>query len=148
MHLSVPEHPEASGERMRALAALAGLGSQTHVHGVFDMGTWIRPQFVQCFGGYKFTICADQMHVLEYLGDAAKTLWPQPDQEVERANWFDAQKGHLRASRWRTVRDALGDGEQEGAAILGEPSPGHELWAAPRPGLARGQWRSGGRGPS
>jgi len=113
VHLSVPEHPEASGERMRALAALAGLGSQTHVHGVFDMGTWIRPQFVQSFGVYQFTICADQMHVLEYLGDAAKALWPQPAQEAERKEWFDLQRGHLRAGRWRTILDALGDGEQE-----------------------------------
>jgi hypothetical protein len=113
VHLSVLDHPEVSGERMRALAALAGLGSDTHVHGVFDMGNWIRPQFVQSFGGYKFTICADQMHVLEYLGDAAKALWPQPAQEAEREAWFGAQRGHLRAGRWRTVRDALGDGEQE-----------------------------------
>jgi hypothetical protein len=113
VHLSVPEHPEVSGERMRALAALAGLGSQTHVHGVFDMGTWIRPQFVQCFGGYKFSICADQMHVLEYLGDAAKALWPRVDQEAERGDWFSVQQGHLRAGRWRTIRNALADGEQE-----------------------------------
>jgi hypothetical protein len=39
---------------------------------------------VQCFGGYTVTICADQMHVLEYLGDAAKVLWPRADQEAER----------------------------------------------------------------
>lgn len=113
VHLSVPEHPEVSGERMRGLAALAGLGLQTHVHGVFDMGTWIRPQFVQCFSGYSFTICADQMHVLEYLGDAAKALWPLSDQEAERKKWFGVQRGHLRAGRWCTIRDALGDGEQE-----------------------------------
>jgi hypothetical protein len=62
---------------------------------------------------HKFSICADQMHVLEYLGDAAKALWPQADQEAEREKWFGVQRGHLRAGRWRTVCDALGDGEQE-----------------------------------
>jgi hypothetical protein len=71
---------------------------------------------VQQFGVYKFTICADQMHVLEYLGDSAKALWPGTAQEVEREEWLDRQRGHLRASRWRTVRDALGDGEQDAVA--------------------------------
>jgi hypothetical protein len=113
VHLSVPDHPEVSGERMRALAAMAGLGEQTRVHGVFDMGTWIRPQFVQTFGVYHFTICADQMHVLEYLGEGAKALWPGSDQEGERKDWLDQQRGQLRGGRWRTVRDALGDGEQK-----------------------------------
>lgn len=116
VHLSVPEQPEVSGERMRSLAALAGLGSQTHVHGVFDMGNWIRPQFVLSFSNNKTTICADQMHVLEYLSDAAKALWPEPEQDAERKEWLDRQKGHLRGSRWRTVQNALGDGKQEDVA--------------------------------
>ena len=101
VHLSVPGHPEVSGKRMLAVAAMAGLGSDTHVHGVFDMGTWIRPQFVASFGTYSHTICADQQHVRKYLKAAASAMF---DAEPERQRWLDEQQARLKGGRWRTMR--------------------------------------------
>lgn len=110
VHLSVLDHPEVSGERMLAVAAMAGLGSGTHVHGVFDMGSWIRPQFVAAFGTYKHTICADQQHVRKYLKAAASAMF---DTEAERQSWLDKQEGQMNGGRWRSIVDALGNGEQK-----------------------------------
>jgi hypothetical protein len=110
VHLSVHDHPEISGERMLAVAAMAGLGCATHVHGVFDMGTWIRPQFLVSFGTYDHTICADQQHVRKYLKAAASTMF---DAEPERQRWLDAQEGQMKGGRWRSILLALGDGEQK-----------------------------------
>lgn len=110
VHLSVHDHPEVSGERMLAVAAMAGLGCSTHVHGVFDMGAWIRPQFVASFGTYSHTICVDQQHVRKYLKAAASTMF---DAEPDRQRWLDAQEGHMKGGRWRSIVNALGDGEQK-----------------------------------
>lgn len=110
VHLSVHNHPEVSGERMLAVAAMAGLGSDTHVHGVFDMGNWIRPQFIASFGTYKHTICADQQHVRKYLKAAASTMF---DAESERQHWLDKQEGHMNGGRWRSIINALSPGEQK-----------------------------------
>lgn len=110
VHLSVHDHPEVSGERMLAVAAMAGLGSDTHVHGVFDMGNWIRPQFLASFGTYNHTICADQQHVRKYLKAAASTMF---DAEPERQAWLDEQEGHMQGGRWRSILNALGAGEQK-----------------------------------
>jgi hypothetical protein len=113
VHLSVLDHPEVSGERMLAVAAMAGLGSDTHVHGVFDMGNWIRPQFLASFGGYSHTICADQQHVRTYLKAAASTIF---DAEPERQAWLDKQEGQMSGGRWRSIVAALGPGEQKDVA--------------------------------
>jgi len=110
VHLSVLDHPDVSGKRMRAVAAMAGLGSRTHVHGVFDMGTWIRRQFVAVFGDYKQTICADQQHLRTYLKAAASTMF---ETDQERQQWLDEQVGHMRGGRWRSIVEALGSGEQK-----------------------------------
>lgn len=110
VHLSVHDHPEVSGERMLAVAAMAGLGCDTHVHGVFDMGTWIRPQFIACFGTYDHTICADQQHVRKYLKAAATAMF---DAEPERQRWLDEQEGRMNGGRWCSIVNALGPGEQK-----------------------------------
>lgn len=110
VHLSVHDHPEVSGARMLAVAAMAGLGSDTHIHGVFDMGNWIRPQFIASFGTHNHTICADQQHVRKYLKAAASTMF---DVEPERQRWLDDQEGHMNGGRWRSILNALGTGEQK-----------------------------------
>jgi hypothetical protein len=110
VHLSVPDHPEVSGQRMRAVAAMAGLGSHTHVHGVFDMGNWIRPQFLAVFGDYKHTLCADQQHLRTYLKAAGSAMF---EADQERQAWLDKQEGHMKAGRWRSIVEALGPGEQK-----------------------------------
>jgi hypothetical protein len=110
VHLSVLDHPEVSGARMLAVAAMAGLGCDTHVHGVFDMGNWIRPQFLASFGTYSHTICADQQHVRKYLKAAASTMF---DAEPERHAWLNEQEGHMQGGRWCSILEALGPGEQD-----------------------------------
>jgi hypothetical protein len=110
VHLSVLGHPEVSGARMLAVAAMAGLGCDTHVHGVFDMGSWIRPQFVASFGTYSHTTCADQQHLRKYLKAAASTMF---DAEPDRQRWLDEQEGHMQGGRWRSILDALGPSEQD-----------------------------------
>jgi len=110
VHLSVAGHPEVSGKRMLAVAAMAGLGCDTHVHGVFDMGNWIRPQFLASFGTYTHTICADQQHVRKYLKAAASTMF---DAEPERQRWLDEQEAQMKGGRWRSILNALGSGEQD-----------------------------------
>lgn len=109
VHLSVLEHPEKSGDRMLVTAARAGLGRTTHVHGVFDMGGWIRPQFVRVFKGYSITLCADQQHVRTYLKAAASVLL---DGEPERTRWMTGQEGHLHAGRWRSIVEALSGSDE------------------------------------
>jgi hypothetical protein len=118
VHLSVHDHPEVSGERMLAVAAMAGLGSRTHVHGVFDMGNWIRPQFIAAFGSYKHTICADQQHVRKYLKAAASTMF---DTEPERQCWLDEQEGQMNGGRWRSIA-RLGTASRRRLSLLGNTS--------------------------
>src|SRR5487761_2787750 len=73
-HIAPYGHTEFSGERMLAAAAQAGLGDGTKIHGVFDMGSWIHPQFEEQFEPYDRTACADICHVTKYLTDAGREL--------------------------------------------------------------------------
>jgi hypothetical protein len=86
IHVAPHDHPEVSGERMYAAAVLAGLGDNTRLHGVFDMGTWIRTQFDEQFFKQRRSICCDIYHVDEYLGDAAHALLPRD--EGQRKDWL------------------------------------------------------------
>jgi len=73
-HIAPYEQTSFTGERMLTVAAEAGLGDNTAVHGVFDMGKWIHTQFEEQFDAYERTACADIMHVAEYLCDACRVL--------------------------------------------------------------------------
>lgn len=73
-HIAPYDTPAFSGARMLSTAALAGLCDKTRIHGVFDMGTWIHPQFEEQFAAYEHTACADIMHVTQYLIDAGRVL--------------------------------------------------------------------------
>jgi hypothetical protein len=64
---------------MLAAAAEAGLGDQTKIYGVFDIGTWIHSQFEDQFHPYQHTACADICHATEYLSQAGRELCG-PDQ--------------------------------------------------------------------
>ena len=61
---------------MLAAAARAGLGDETRIHGVFDMGRWIHSQFEEQFAPYPHSACADISHVTAYLTDAGRELVP------------------------------------------------------------------------
>jgi hypothetical protein len=103
VHVAPLERPDVSGDRMLAVATLAGMGTATHVHGVFDGGVWIRPQFLRVFGDHPHSICLDKPHALEYLGDAAKALFPTEGEQEARGLWRNENREHLQAGRWSTL---------------------------------------------
>lgn len=73
-HIAPYENTRFTGERMYAAAAEAGLGDKSNVHGVFDMGTWIHPQYEEQFIAYEHSACADIVHVTEYMTDAGRVF--------------------------------------------------------------------------
>jgi len=103
VHVAPLDQPDVSGDRMLATARLAGMGTSTHIHGVFDGGTWIKPQFLRVFGDSPHSICLDRPHVIEYLSDAAKALFPDESQQEDQRVWLNDTKEHLQAGTWSTV---------------------------------------------
>jgi hypothetical protein len=70
-------------------ARAAGLGPQTHVHGLGDGATCIMNTFAEQFGAQgKYTV--DFWHVSEYLGEAAKVVAPQTNKD-----WLHEQQDRL-----------------------------------------------------
>ncbi len=86
-------HPEVTGERMFVAAIEAGMGDNTHIHGVFDMGSWIRTQFEEQFSALKRSICADLFHTKEYLGAAASAF---EKSEEGQHKWLSLQGDRLK----------------------------------------------------
>jgi hypothetical protein len=74
LHIAPYDDVAYTGERMLAAAVEAGLRDHSHIHGVFDMGRWIHPQFERQFDSYERTACADIMHVADYLIDAGRVV--------------------------------------------------------------------------
>lgn len=105
LHLAPHDQTEVSGERMYAAALLAGLGDNTRVHGVFDMGTWIRNQFQAQFPDAQHSACCDIFHVDEYLGEAAKALFPRDEQK--RKDWLGVLHQWLKQSQSDQVLQQL-----------------------------------------
>lgn len=96
IHVAPQDHPEVSGERMYVAALQAGLGDNTRVHAVFDMGAWLRTQYEEQFPPPQHTACCDIFHVDEYLGEAAHCLFP--DEEQQRKDWLGVVHQWLKAS--------------------------------------------------
>jgi hypothetical protein len=105
LHVAPLNQPEVSGARMYAAALSAGLGDNTRVHGVFDMGTWIRTQFHEQFPKDKHSACADIFHVDEYLAGAAQTLFPRD--ENLRKDWLSSMHLWLKESQSEQVLQQL-----------------------------------------
>lgn len=74
IHIAPYEDTAYTGERMLAAACEAGLRDHSRIHGVFDMGSWIRTQFETQFDTYDRSACADIMHVADYLIDAGRVI--------------------------------------------------------------------------
>ena len=103
LHIAPYDDVAYTGERMRAAAAAAGLRDHSHIHGVFDMGRWIHPQFEQQFDSYERSACADIMHVADYLIDAGRVI-----AGVDGAiGWGMMQKRRLLDGEIDTVRADL-----------------------------------------
>jgi hypothetical protein len=65
-----------AGELWRQTAQAAGLGPDTHVHGVGDGADWITTQFQEQFGS-QGSYLLDFWHVSDYLGAAATVIAPE-----------------------------------------------------------------------
>ncbi len=66
------------GERSRRLLALAGrkgLGDNTSVKGLGDLGSGLPAAFDEAFISYQADFCADWKHICDYVGAARKVLW-------------------------------------------------------------------------
>lgn len=74
LHIAPYQDTAYTGERMLAVATEAGLRDHSHIHGVFDMGSWIHTQFEAQFDTYEHSACADIMHVADYLVDAGRVI--------------------------------------------------------------------------
>lgn len=105
LHIAPHDHPEVSGQRMYAAALEAGLGDNTRVHGVFDMGLWIASQFAEQFPGAQNTAAADFYHTVEYLGGAAQVLFPRD--EPQRKQWLSLMSHWLKLSETDLVAQQL-----------------------------------------
>jgi hypothetical protein len=116
-HIAPYEQTHFTGERMLTVAAEAGLGDNTLVHGVFDMGKWIHTQFEEQFNAYEHTACADIMHVAEYLVDAGRVL-AGPDKAFA---WGMIQKDKILKGQFDDVFDKLSQHECDGHC---EKTPG------------------------
>jgi hypothetical protein len=103
LHIAPYDDVAYTGERMLAAAAEAGLRDHSRIHGVFDMGRWIHPQFEQQFDSYERSACADIMHVADYLIDAGRVV-----AGVDGAiGWGMMQKRRLLDGEFDTVRADL-----------------------------------------
>jgi hypothetical protein len=94
----------AEGERSRrmlALAARRGLGDDTKVYGLGDMGSSLAESFDEAFVGYPATYCADWKHTSDYVTHAADVLTG-----LDAKRW----KKSMKAALWNRARkkaDAL-----------------------------------------
>ena len=83
----------AEGERARrmlALAARRGLGDNTEVFGLGDMGSSLADSFDEAFVGHTAMYCADWKHTIDYVDKAASVLAQRQPQR-----WAKAMKGAL-----------------------------------------------------
>jgi len=72
--------------RMLALAQRAGLGDETKVRGLGDMGSSLATSFDEAFFDYDAQYCADWKHTSDYVVDASKVLTHKhPAEWVQRA---------------------------------------------------------------
>jgi hypothetical protein len=94
----------AEGERARrmlASAARSGLGDNTQVHGLGDMGSGLAASFEEAFVGYRAKWSADWKHTSDYITEASKVL-----QTIDTEDW----RTHMTEAVWsrdRQRRDTL-----------------------------------------
>jgi hypothetical protein len=110
---------QVAGWLWREVAQAAGLGAQTHVHGLGDGAPWILSSFQEQFGSgpdCDASYMVDFHHVSDYLTAAALVLAPPSKKE-----WLHAQQGLLLENKipevLRTLEAALEPAEQKEAPI-------------------------------
>jgi hypothetical protein len=115
-HIAPYKHTEFTGERMLATAIEAGLGDNTHVHGVFDMAKWIKGQFEEQFALHERTAIADIMHVTEYLTDAGRVMVGTENAK----NWAMERKHKMLAGEADSVIKELKEHACDGSCLKDE----------------------------
>lgn len=94
-----------AGLLWRQTACMAGLGPQTHIHGVGDGAPWIVSTFQEQFGSgpeTKATYTIDFHHVSDYLAAAALALAPERNKD-----WLHEQQGYLMQNETERVLKTL-----------------------------------------
>jgi len=91
--------PQAAGQLWQDVALRAGLGEQTHVHGVGDGAPWIVEQFDSQFGR-QGAYLLDFYHVSEYLAAAAPA-------QRDGASWLKRQQSYLCQNRLSPTLQSL-----------------------------------------
>lgn len=76
LHLAPLGQPDLTGDRMLAVAIEAGMGPDTHVHGVMDLGGCFETQFQRVFSSHPHSCCCDFCHVRSRLSEAGDILDP------------------------------------------------------------------------
>jgi hypothetical protein len=102
MDILVPNGaPEGErSRRMLALAQRAGLGDDTQVRGLGDMGSSLATSFDEAFFAYDATYSADWKHTSDYVDTAAKYLTHKaPEDWVSRMKDALWERNHPRARR-------------------------------------------------
>lgn len=101
------------------VACAAGLGPDTHIHGLGDGARWIVNTFAEQFGAGKdsrATYTVDFHHVSDYLAAAAQVLAPQANKD-----WLHQQQEHLLENHvsdvLKTLEKGLEPAEQEEAPV-------------------------------
>jgi hypothetical protein len=115
-HIAPYENTRYTGERMFAAAAEAGLGDTSKIHGVFDMGKWIHPQFEEQFFAYERSACADIVHVTEYLTDAGRVIVGQEKAEA----WGMERKRRMLAGDYKNVLAELREHQCSSGCVKNE----------------------------
>lgn len=108
--------PVDAGEQMLHCAIRAGLGSNTHVHGVGDGAPWIADQMNMVFG-LQGSYLIDLYHLCEYLAAAGKTCAPDA-----KESWFERQKELMKTNRSSEVLENLSE-HLEPEAVPDERAP-------------------------
>jgi hypothetical protein len=95
LDVMVPVEAAAADERQRrmlALAARKGLGDNTRVFGLGDLGSGLPDAFDEAFVGYESVYSGDWKHVRDYVHNAASVLEDldsdQWQQQMRHAIWY------------------------------------------------------------
>jgi hypothetical protein len=107
----------AEGERSRrmlALAARKGLGDNTEVYGLGDMGSGLASGFEEAFFAYNAFWAADRKHTWDYVYDAASIL-----EGLDAAQWAE------------NIRQAVLDRDEKQRDALLEQAEAHRVARLP-----------------
>lgn len=93
--------PDEAGDVLLDCTIRAGLGANTHVHGVGDGAPWIAGQVSRVLG-LQGDYLIDFYHLCEYLAAAASVCAP-----TAKGEWLEEQKTNMKENQVTQVLEAL-----------------------------------------